>query len=220
MFPGIGVVRASLIICAAALAFALFKIGCGMRIVTVVQGGIRETWGIFFFSFGVIFRALEPRMPRLSWWHAVAIFAFLIAGAWLEWTGMTLTPALLTVATLPVTGILGFMLLRRIAQHVDRRDNVLRRTLVTVGEMTMCVFVFHISAFKLVSLVKIWWYGLDFGQIGCHMVIHDYASSDLFWVAYTVVGVAVPIVWKMAYDRLAAGVRDRRMSISKVTENG
>ena len=80
MFPGIGVVRASLIICAAALAFALFKIGCGMRIVTVVQGGIRETWGIFFFSFGVIFRALEPRMPRLSWWHAVAIFAFLIAG--------------------------------------------------------------------------------------------------------------------------------------------
>lgn len=220
MFPGIGVVRASLIICAAALAFALFKIGCGMRIVTVVQGGIRETWGIFFFSFGVIFRALEPRMPRLSWWHAVAIFAFLTAGAWLEWTGMTLTPALLTVATLPVTGILGFMLLRRIAQHVDRRDNVLRRTLVTVGEMTMCVFVFHISAFKLVSLVKIWWYGLDFGQIGCHMVIHDYASSDLFWVAYTVVGVAVPIVWKMAYDRLAAGVRDRRMRISKVTENG
>lgn len=159
-------------------------------------------------------------MPRLSWWHAVAIFAFLTAGAWLEWTGMTLTPALLTVATLPVTGILGFMLLRRIAQHIDRRDNVLRRTLVTVGEMTMCVFVFHISAFKLVSLLKIWWYGLDFGQIGCHMVIHDYASSDLFWVAYTVVGVAVPIVWKMAYDRLAAGVRDRRMSISKVTENG
>lgn len=206
-FPQLDPVRASLIICAGALAFALFKIGCNMRIVTVVQGGIRETWGIFFVSFGVIFRALEHRLPRMRWWNALAIFAFLVVGAWFEWTGMTLTPTVLTVATLPVTGILGFMMLRWLARQIDARPNVVRRLLVTVGEMTMCIFVFHISAFKLVSLVKIWWYGLDFAQIGCHMVIHQYASDDLFWVAYTVVGVAVPVVWKLLYDRLASNVR-------------
>lgn len=207
LFPQLDAVRASLIICVAALAFALFKIGCDMRIVTIVQGGIRETWGIFFFSFGVIFRALESRLPRMRWWNALAIFAFLVAGSWLEWTGMTLTPTLLTVATLPVTGILGFMMLRWLARHIDSHDNVLRRLFVTVGEMTMCVFVFHISAFKLVSLVKIWWYGLDFAQIGCHMVIHEHAADDLFWIAYTAVGVAVPIIWKLVYDRVTARIR-------------
>lgn len=56
------------------------------------------------------------------------------------------------------------------------------------------------SAYKLVSLLKIWWYGLDPRQIGCHMVIHDYAATDGFWILYTIVGVGLPLYGYYLYS--------------------
>ena len=208
--PEISTVKASVIICCMAWAFAAFKVSFDMRIVTVVQGGIRETWGLFFFSFGVLFRALENSIPALRWWSAVLIVAFLFVGAYLGWAGMTLTPTMMTVATLPVTGILGFMMLKWLSHYIDARETIVRSILVQLGEMTIYIFVFHIVAFKVVSLIKIWWYGLEFGQIGCHMVIHEHAAEDLFWILYTVVGVSLPIIWKLSYDNICAWMRRTR----------
>lgn len=201
--PRLNTLQASALICVAALAFALFKLSYGLRIVTVVQGGIRETWGLFFFSFGVIFRSVEPRLPRTKWWMAALMFAVIYLGAALGWNGMNLTPKLITVATLPLTGTVGFMMLKWIARHIDQRGHLLRTLLATCGELSMVVYVFHISAFKVVSAIKIWWYDLDWAQIGCHMVVHHRAADDLFWVLYTIVGVGLPILWKLAYDRWA-----------------
>ena len=56
------------------------------------------------------------------------------------------------------------------------------------------IFIFHIISFKPVSALKIWWYGLDPAQIGCHMVIHYRNHEDLFWILYTVAGVALPLL--------------------------
>jgi len=78
---------------------------------------------------------------------------------------------------------------------------------VFCGDNTMCIFVFHIISFKLVSLVKIWYYGLDFLQIGCHMVIHEHANEDFFWVFYNIAGVCVPLAWTFAYRKTVAHIR-------------
>ena len=110
------------------------------------------------------------------------------------------------VLTLPLTGIAGFLMVRHIATLIDARDSKLRRLLVFIGDNTIVIFVFHIIAFKAVSLVKIAWYGLPFGQIGCHMVIHDY-NGDLFWILYSVAGVAIPLLWLTAWRRLSARIR-------------
>ena len=117
---------------------------------------------------------------------------------------------MMTVATLPVTGILGFMMLKWLSHYIDARETIVRSILVQLGEMTIYIFVFHIVAFKVVSLIKIWWYGLEFGQIGCHMVIHEHAAEDLFWILYTVVGVSLPIIWKLSYDNICAWMRRTR----------
>ena len=55
---------------------------------------------------------------------------------------------------------------------------------------------------KVVSLLKIWWYGLDPRQIGCHMVIHDYAQTDCFWILYTIAGVGIPLSGYWLYSRI------------------
>lgn len=182
-----------------AVLFAAFKISNRLSVVNVVQGGIRETWGILFFACGVIYRHFKPKL-RLKWWMAVLFFAFLCAGTHFAWAGMNLAPKLQDVFTLPLTGIAGFLMLHIIASAIDKRNNPLKRFLVYAGDMSVYVYIFHISAFKLVSLIKIWWYGLDFGQIGCHMVIHDF-HGDLFWILYTIVGTAVPLIWIYLYRK-------------------
>ena len=87
-----------------------------------------------------------------------------------------------------------------ISFHLAKLKNIATRFLVYCGEHTLYVFIWHVSAYKLVSLLKIWWYDLDPRQIGCHMVIHDYAATDGFWILYTIVGVGLPLYGYYLYS--------------------
>ena len=98
------------------------------------------------------------------------------------------------LVTLPLTGIAGFLFTRHISGLIDAAGGAVARILTYIGNNTLYVFIFHIISFKAVSLLKIWWYGLDPAQNGCHMVIHYNNHEDLFWLLYTVAGTAIPLV--------------------------
>ena len=190
------------VIGALALGFAWFKVANHLTIATIVQGGIRECWGVLFFSMGVLYRRHEQRI-REHWALTLVYLGFLVGGAALGWQGMALKVELRTVATLPVTGAVGFLMLHHISSWLDRHEGIVKRFLVYCGNNTLYIFVFHIISFKIVSALKIWYYGLDWGQIGCHMVIHENSTTDLFWILYTIVGTAVPLlgIWFARYAR-------------------
>ena len=190
-----------IVIALLAIGFAWFKVANGLKIVTIVQGGIRECWGVLFFSLGVLYRRHEHRISE-HWALTLLYAALLVVGAYLGWQGMALKVDLRTVATLPVTGAIGFLMVHHIASCLDRHDGVVKRFMVYCGNNTLYIYVFHIISFKLVSALKIWYYGLDWGQIGCHMVIHENSTTDLFWVLYTIVGTAVPLLGITLYRRL------------------
>ena len=105
--------------------------------------------------------------------------------------------------TLPLTGTIGFLAVHYLSSIIDAKDGRLRNLLVFIGDNTLYVFIFHIISFKLVSLIKIWWYGLDPAQIGCHMVIHFNNHDDVFWILYSIVGVAVPLIVVTAIRNLS-----------------
>ena len=67
-------------------------------------------------------------------------------------------------------------------------------------------------AYKSVSLLKIWYYGLDIRQIGCHMVIHEHSQEDLFWIAYTVAGVGLPLALYWIQEKLSKKIKGYRAS--------
>lgn len=200
-FPRLSLVWVSAIIGAAALSFALIKISTGLRIPTVVQGGIRETWGLFFFSMGPVIHSLLSRYSLKAWQIAILV-GFLCIGAHLHWKGMNLTPQMIDVLTLPLTGLAGFLVLDRIALWLANTDGIARRFLTYCGAMPLYIYVFHIIAFKAVSLIKIWWFSLDPAQIGCHMVVHDYAPDDCFWILYSIAGVALPLLGIYSYNKI------------------
>lgn len=95
-------------------------------------------------------------------------------------------------------------MVHHVSNIISRRNGKLRDLLVFIGDNTLFIFIFHILSFKAVSILKIWYYDLPWEQIGCHMVIHDY-KGDLFWILYSFVGVALPLVGVTLYRRYMRG---------------
>lgn len=182
-----------LLICGACVGLVAWRLGFGVKFTYYPNGGWREMWGVFFFSAGVLARRLEERIP-VGFWTIAAGLAVMVAAALFHLRGMNNGAMWRDLWSLPLTGCVGFVTVYAISTHIvaGRLGALTLRGLHYVGTNTMPIFVFHILAYKLVSLLKIWWYGLPFAQIGCHMVIH-YRHTDGFWVLYSLVGVALPL---------------------------
>ncbi len=203
----------SSIICLLALGFALFKVGEGVKIITLVQGGYRDTMGVLFFGMGTIYRQYESRIGH-SLWFALAGAAIVLICSYLECSGMCLTPRIRDVFSLTLTGFAGWIMTYNASHHLAKLKNFVVRFLVYCGEHTLYIFIWHVSAYKVVSLLKIWWYGLDPRQIGCHMVIHDYAATDCFWVLYTIAGVGIPLSGYWLHSKIKTRLASRCGSCS------
>ena len=116
--------------------------------------------------------------------------------------------------SLPVPALLGFLMTYNVSQWLDRHEGLLKRFLVYTGDHTLYIFIFHIISYKAVSLLKIWYYGLDRRQIGCHMVIHDYSQQDQFWILYTIAGVGLPLLGIWLYEKGKAKIRGQKASVA------
>jgi fucose 4-O-acetylase-like acetyltransferase len=202
-----GMWRASFMICLFALSFMVLHCELKFKMQFYPNGFWRETWGIFFFGIGVLYReVVEPRLS-VKLWQALAMLALLIGAGYLHCSGMNNGCKRWDIVTLPITGCVGFLMVKYFSAKLDAHKGRLRNLLIYIGENTLYVFVFHILAFKVVSLLKIWYYGLDFGQIGCHMVIHYRNHDDLFWVLYSIAGVALPLICLNGFRKLKASLK-------------
>ena len=78
-----------------------------------------------------------------------------------------------------------------------------------IGTKTLYVMTWHLVAFKLVSMVKIWHYGYDWQLLSSFPVImHDNA---FFWVLYSAVGIALPITGCIIYDGIKLKLRKQEI---------
>ncbi|MBQ6768923.1 MAG: acyltransferase family protein [Prevotella sp.] len=191
------------IVCLLLLLLCAWKTYEGLKVITLVQGGYRELMGAFFFGCGYIFRQWEERY-RVKWWTTL-LFAVIVW--WFSqhlWANMNWRSTFEQFLSLPFPAICGCLMVYNISTWIDKHEGIIKRFLVFCGDNTLSIFVFHILSFKLVSLLKIWYYGLDPQQIGCHMVIHEHAKEDCFWILYTIAGVGVPLLMTWGWRRLTA----------------
>ena len=206
------------LICLIMLLLCGWKTWEGLKVINLVQGGYRDMMGCFFFGIGFIFRQYSERYRALMSRHHTDIWTTVLFGiivflfsrylvANMNWRS-TFTQFL----SLPVPAILGFLMTYNISRWIDTGENRLKRFLVYVGDHTLNIFIFHIVSYKVVSLIKIWYYGLDIRQIGCHMVIHDYSQQDAFWILYTVAGVGIPLLGTWISEKIREKIRAYRAS--------
>lgn len=210
--------RAAFMIALGAVAFCAFHILSHTKLTYYPNGFWRETWGIFFFALGFLFKRYEAKIPSGAFLTA-AYFILLCIAAKMHFSGMNNSGRLRDLWTLPITGSIGFLMVYQISRQIAMRGSWIRSLLTFIGDNTLYVFIFHIISFKVVSLMKIRWYDLDPAQIGCHMVIH-YNNTDFFWVLYSIAGVALPLIglqlcrrWKDSLKPHVAPLRSRIAAI-------
>ena len=210
------------LICLIMLLLCGWKTYEGLRVINLVQGGYRDMMGCFFFGCGFIFRQYAERYQSFTSRLWVSLPMTLVFGVIVYLFSAYLTANMNWRSTytqflsLPLPALLGFLMTYNISRWIDARDSRLKRFLAYTGDHTLNIFIFHIVAYKTVSLLKIWYYGLDPRQIGCHMVIHDYSQQDWFWVLYTVAGVGLPLGATWLYEQIKAKIRARRPSAASL----
>ena len=187
------------LICVIMLILCGWKTYEGLKVITLVQGGYRDMMGCFFFGVGFIFRqyaesynALIKRYYAIIW-ITILFGAIVYAFSYYLTANMNWRSSYTQFLSLPVPALLGFLMTYNISMLLDKKETWLKRFLVYTGDHTLNIFIFHIVAYKVVSLIKIWYYGLDMQQIGCHMVIHEHSQEDAFWLLYTIAGVGIPL---------------------------
>jgi fucose 4-O-acetylase-like acetyltransferase len=188
-------------VCLIMLLIGAWKTGEGLKIVNLIQGGYREIMGTFFFGCGFLFRQLQQHY-RVSLWSTLLCFGVVLLFARLSPACLDWRPSFRQFISFPLPAVCGFLMIYNVSSWLNRHNGIVKRFLVYCGNNTLYIFIFHIVSFKLVSIIKIVYYGLDYQQIGCHLVIHDHAKEDLFWILYTIAGVGVPLAWNYAYRKL------------------
>ncbi len=206
------------LVCLIMLLLCGWKTYEGLRVINLVQGGYRDMMGCFFFGCGFIFRQFVEEYHKatarvyvsLPMTLVCAVIVFLFSKyltANMNWRS-TYTQFL----SLPVPALLGFFMTYNISRWIDHTKGWVKKFLVYTGDHTLNIFIFHIISYKVVSLLKIWYYGLDPQQIGCHMVIHDYSQQDFFWILYTIAGVGIPLLGTRLSELVKARIREYRAS--------
>ena len=206
------------IICIILLLLCGWKTYEGLKTITLVQGGYRDLMGCFFFGCGFIFRQYVNQYRQFILKYHSAIWMTVLFGVIVFLFSKYLTANMNWRSTfkqflsLPIPALLGFLMTYNISLWLDRYEGKLKNFLVYTGDHTLNIFIFHIVSYKVVSLMKIWYYGLDIRQIGCHMVIHEYSQQDLFWILYTIAGVCIPLGCTWISEKISEKIKASKAS--------
>lgn len=199
--PNFSEAKIGWLIAGTAFSLAFWKVSCGLKITGVAQGGYRELMGVFFMSAGFLFRQYRHKIPMTA---GVAFLCLGVAvlGACYFPSSMLHSANFSQFVSLLLPSLAGSFFLYYLAFKIDSGVPVLKRSLVYIGERTLYIFAFHLLAFKLVSALKVGWYGLPWAQVGGHPVVNAY-TADYFFLLYVLIGVGLPLLWVAVYRHLA-----------------
>ena len=185
------------------LAFlrALWQASMGLHITGVAQGGYRELMGIVLLGIGFLLRRADET-PDSSIWHNPIIMlaassVVLMILTFVYPISMAAKPgSVLSVPILTIAGTAAFIWLRGLSEFILQLPEKYTQWLQFTGENSLYIFVFHLLAFKVASMIKVGVYQLDWAMVGGHPVV-QHELGDGFWLLYIFVGVVLPIlpVW-------------------------
>lgn len=187
-----------------AIVLALWLAAMGLHITGVAQGGYRELMGIVLISIGFLLRKADNAPETAFWRNSLVMLSassIIIALLVIFYPiAMSVKPNnSLSVVALSLAGAASFVWLRSIAQLILQLPDRFTTWIHFIGEKTLYIFVFHLLAFKVVSMIKVAAYSLPWEMVGGHPVV-QHETGDAFWLLYALCGVGLPILpiwcWK------------------------
>lgn len=177
----------------------------GLTVTGVAQGGYRELTGMAFMGAGFLIRQYNV-CERLNWRIALTAFLFLIMASFLFPSSMAWNATFSQFISLPLPAVAAFLALTYAATYIDRKESLLKKGLVYIGENTLYIFAFHLVAFKVVSALKVAWYGLPWQAVGGHPTVIEPSNNTVWILLYMLAGIAFPLLWMKGYRMLAGRI--------------
>ena len=187
-----------------AFLLALWQASMGLHITGVAQGGYRELMGIVLLGIGFLLRRADDTPDSSIWHNPIVMLAassvVLMILTFVYPISMAAKPgSVLSVPILTVAGTAAFIWLRGLSEFILQLPEKYTQWLQFTGENSLYIFVFHLLAFKVASMIKVGVYQLDWEMVGGHPVV-QHELGDGFWLLYIFVGVVLPIlpvwIWK------------------------
>lgn len=98
-----------------------------------------------------------------------------------------------------IVAISGVIMVLNLSKLIEKTKYI-KNFFYYAGNNTMIILALHFTCLKIVSLLKIRVYGLPIERLAEFPVIE--ANNSWWWIAYTLVGVAVPLLCQIAYDNI------------------
>lgn len=192
-------------ILAVGLLLALWKVTCGLTVTGVAQGGYRELMGLSFMAAGFLIRQYKV-VEQTNWKVAVPCIILLLLASFFFPSSMVWRGSVYDLLSLPLPAVAAFVALAWGCGYIDRYDNVVKRSLVYIGDHTLYIFAFHLVAFKLVSALKVAFYALPWQAVAEHPTVLQPESNVLWVLLYVVAGIGIPLLWLKGYHCISSKV--------------
>ncbi|MBR2491927.1 MAG: acyltransferase family protein [Paludibacteraceae bacterium] len=100
-----------------------------------------------------------------------------------------------------------------ISKFLAKWSSPIISVLVYIGKNTMIILALHFSCFKIVNLMKIYYYNLDNVPYGSFPILaNDPSANNVFWwILYIIVGVFIPIAIKWYYDKFKLTIKQKNL---------
>lgn len=188
-----------------ALLLTLWKVTTGLTMTGVPQGGYRELMALAFMAAGFLLR--QYKVIDIVNWQVAAPCALLVVVASIGFpSSMVWNGSLYDFLALPIPAVAAFIALAWVSGLINKYGYRTRQALLYIGDRTLYIFAFHLVAFKMVSALKVAFYGLPWQAVGGHPTVLQPQSNVLWVMLYTIVGVGLPLLWLKGYRCIASHV--------------
>lgn len=97
-----------------------------------------------------------------------------------------------------IMSIAGIIMILCVSNKLETTKSV--SLLYYIGNHTMPILALNLLALKVGSFLKIWIYGLPSEQLASFTVIYD--CNSWYWLIYTIIGVAIPLLIHFIYIKI------------------
>jgi fucose 4-O-acetylase-like acetyltransferase len=96
-----------------------------------------------------------------------------------------------------------------ISKYISKLGDIVNKLVIYIGKNTMIILALHSSCFKIINLIKIYYYNLDICTYGSFPIIaNDPSSNNIFWwTLYIISGVFIPIAIKWCYEKVQSLIK-------------
>lgn len=108
-----------------------------------------------------------------------------------------------------IAAISGILAVLFFSYALEKKASLICPVMYYIGNHTLLILALHFLCFRLVSVVLVFIYNIDFVHVAEHPVIQDIDTSigSWWWMLYAFAGISIPLLLKYGIDSLISKVR-------------